>query len=56
MQHAIVTAGPIAASSGHHFSIGPWIIVPILMLVAIFGTVIFGIKDRRRRRAGRAPQ
>lgn len=43
---AVLTA---AATSGHHFHIGPWIIVPILILVAIIGTPIYVIRDRKRR-------
>jgi hypothetical protein len=45
------TSPLIAAASGHHFSIGPWIIVPILILVAIIGTIVYVVKDRQERRS-----
>jgi hypothetical protein len=49
MHPTIATAAQIAATSGRHFSIGPWIIVPILILAAIIGTIIYVVKDRQRR-------
>jgi Flp pilus assembly protein TadB len=39
------------ASGGQTFHIGPWIIVPILILIAIIGTPIYIVRDRRKRRA-----
>jgi Flp pilus assembly protein TadB len=33
-----------------NFHIGPWIIVPILILIAIIGTLIYIVRDRRKRR------
>ncbi|HJS93648.1 MAG TPA: hypothetical protein VJ741_05250 [Solirubrobacteraceae bacterium] len=45
------TSPLIAAASGQHFSIGPWIIVPILILAAIVGTIVYVVKDRRKRRS-----
>jgi len=39
-----------AASSDRTFHIGPWIIVPIIILAAIIGTPIYVIRDRRKRR------
>lgn len=50
MHPALVTAVLIVATSGSHFHIGPWIIVPILMLAAIVGTIVWAVRDRRRRR------
>ena len=50
MHPTIATTSLIAATSGRHFSIGPWIIVPILILAAIIGTIIYVVKDRQRRR------
>ena len=47
---ALVAAVLIAATSGRHFSIGPWIIVPILILAAIVGTIVWAVRDRSRRR------
>jgi 4-hydroxybenzoate polyprenyltransferase len=51
LYRTITTAALIAATSGRHFSIGPWIIVPILILAAIIGTIIYVVKDRQNRRA-----
>lgn len=39
-----------AASSGKHFSIGPWIIVPIVILAAIVAVPVYVVRDRRKRR------
>jgi hypothetical protein len=39
-----------AAGDGNHFSVGPWIIVPILILAAIIATPIYVVRDRRKRR------
>ena len=52
MPPTITTATLIAATSGRHFSIGPWIIVPILILAAIIGTIVYAVKDRQKRRSG----
>lgn len=41
------------SSNGHHFHIGPWIIVPILILIAIIAAPIYVIRDRRKRRSGK---
>jgi ABC-type Fe3+-siderophore transport system permease subunit len=54
MHHQILIAGTllaVTADNSKHFHIGPWIIVPILILVAIIGTPIFVIRDRRKRRS-----
>jgi hypothetical protein len=51
MHPTIATAALIAATSGRHFSIGPWIIVPILILAAIIGTIIYVVNDRQKRHA-----
>jgi len=50
MHPTVATVTVIAANSGQHFSIGPWIIVPILILAAIIGTIIYVVKDRQKRR------
>ncbi len=52
MHPTIATAALITATSGRHFSIGPWIIVPILILAAIIGAIIYVVKDRQKRRSG----
>jgi hypothetical protein len=52
MNHIPVHVMLLAASaSGKSFHIGPWIIVPLLFLLAIIGTPIFILRDRRKRRA-----
>ena len=54
MHHQIVVAATLLAATSNnskHFHIGPWIIVPILILVAIIGTPIYVIRDRRQRRS-----
>jgi hypothetical protein len=38
------------------FHIGPWIIVPILILIAIIGTPIYIVRDRRKRRSKQRTQ
>ncbi|GEM_PF-6848863 len=50
---AAVTLLATAGNNGKHFHIGPWIIVPILILVAFIGTAIFIVRDRRKRRSSR---
>jgi hypothetical protein len=52
MHLATSTPALIAATSGQHFSIGPWIIVPILILAAIVATIVYVVKDRQKRRSG----
>jgi hypothetical protein len=47
--HAMLLASP--AASGKHFHVGPWIIVPLLFLLAIIGTPVYLIRDRRKRRS-----
>ena len=54
MHHQIVVAAALLAATGNnstYFHIGPWIIVPILILVAVIGTPIYVIRDRRQRRS-----
>ena len=51
MHPTIATAALIAATSGQHFSIGPWIIVPILILAAIVGTIVFAVREHQKRHA-----
>lgn len=41
----------VAAKSADSFHIGPWIIVPILIIAAIIVTPIYIVRDRRKRRA-----
>jgi hypothetical protein len=39
------------ADDSKHFSIGPWIIVPILIVAVIIAIPVYIVKDRRKRRA-----
>lgn len=48
-QHLQLAAAVIAATSSHHFHIGPWIIVPILALAAIVAIPVYILRDRRKR-------
>ncbi|HEX4306121.1 MAG TPA: hypothetical protein VHZ54_08805 [Solirubrobacterales bacterium] len=45
----------IAAATNHTFHIGPWIVVPLLLLAALIATPIYVVRDRRRRRSGDEP-
>jgi hypothetical protein len=54
MHHQLVTAATLLAATADStktFHIGPWIIFPILILIAIIGTPIYITRDRRKRRA-----
>jgi hypothetical protein len=51
MSHALITTMALATTTGRTFHIGPWIIIPLLLLVALIGTPIYVIRDRRRRRS-----
>jgi Flp pilus assembly protein TadB len=56
MHHQMLLAATLlaaTANSSKHFHIGPWIIVPILILIAIIGTPVYVIRDRRTRRSDR---
>jgi hypothetical protein len=43
----------LAATTDRTFHIGPWIVVPILILAAAIGTPIYIVRDRGRRRAAK---
>jgi hypothetical protein len=51
MHPALITAMVAASSTGRHFHIGPWIIVPILILAAIAGTIVYAVRDHHKRHA-----
>lgn len=52
MHHQLIFAAALlAAASGKGFRLGPWIIVPILILAALIATPVYVIRDRRRRRS-----
>jgi Flp pilus assembly protein TadB len=56
MHHQMLIAATqlaATANNSQHFHVGPWIIVPILILIAIIGTPIYVIRDRRKRRSTR---
>ena len=56
MHHQMLIAATLLAATANnskHFHIGPWIIMPILILVAVIGTPINVIRDRRKRRSNR---
>jgi Flp pilus assembly protein TadB len=50
--HLLLAATLLAttANNTEHFSIGPWIIVPILILAAIVAVPVYVMRDRRKRR------
>jgi len=53
MHHQILLAATLlatTASNTRHFHIGPWIIVPILILAAIIAIPIYIVRDRRKRK------
>jgi Flp pilus assembly protein TadB len=51
MRHQMLIAATLlAATNSNHFHVGPWTIVPILILIAIIGSPIYVIRDRRKRR------
>ena len=51
MHPALATVVTAAATTGRHFHIGPWIIVPILIVAAIAGTIVFAVRDHNKRHA-----
>lgn len=51
MSHALITSLALTAAAGQKFHIGPWIIVPLLLVIAIIGTPIYVVRDRRKRRS-----
>jgi hypothetical protein len=53
VHHQMFAATLLAATAGNskHFHIGPWIIVPVLILIAVIGTPIYVIRDQRKRRS-----
>ena len=51
MHPALATAITAASSTGRHFHIGPWIIVPILIVAAIADAIVFAVRDHNKRHA-----
>jgi len=50
VSHALITT-LVTATTTEKFHIGSWIIIPILFLIAVIGTPIYVVRDRRRRRS-----
>ncbi len=50
--HLLLAATLLAttANNTEHFSIGPWIFVPILIFAAIVAVPVYVMRDRRKRR------
>lgn len=50
--HLLLAATLLAttANSTKHFHLGPWIIVPILIVLAIIAVPVYIVRDRRKRR------
>lgn len=49
MHPALVTTMVAASSSGQQFQIGPWIIVPVLIVAAIVGAIVFAVREHQKR-------
>ena len=49
MHYQLLVSATLLAANNFH--VGPWIIVPIIFLIAIIGTPIYVIRDRRKRRS-----
>ena len=47
----LMATTPLAATvhNSKHFHIGPWVIVPVLILIAVIGTPIYVMRDRHKR-------
>jgi hypothetical protein len=53
MHHNLPLATTLLATTANntkHFHIGPWIIVPILIVAAIIAVPVYIVRDRRQRR------
>ena len=53
MHHHLLLAATLLAATANntkHFHIGPWIIVPILIIAAIIAVPVCIVRDRRKRR------
>ena len=59
MDHQLLIATTLLSATAKTtttFHIGPWIIAPILILIAIIGTPIYVVRDRRKRRSEQRSQ
>ncbi len=50
MSHPLIATPGLTAAATQTFHLGPWIIVPLLLLAALIGTPIYIVRDRRKRR------
>ena len=53
MHHHLLLAATLLATTANntkHFHIGPWIIVPILIVAAIIAVPVYIVRDQRKRR------
>lgn len=53
MHHQLLLAATLLATTaknGHHLSVGPWIIAPILIVAAITAIPIYIVRNHRKRR------
>jgi uncharacterized membrane protein SirB2 len=54
MHQQLLTAASLLAATANNtktFHIGPWIIVPILIVIVVIAAPIYIVRDRRKRRA-----
>jgi hypothetical protein len=54
MHHHLLLAATVLATTANntkHFHVGPWSIVPILIMAVIIALPIYIVRDRRQRRA-----
>jgi hypothetical protein len=51
MTNTLIATLSLAATTKETFHLGPWIIVPLLLLAALIGTPIYILRDRRKRRS-----
>jgi uncharacterized membrane protein len=52
MHYHLLLATPLLATTANgtkHFHLGPWIIVPILIVAAIVAVAVYMVRSRRRR-------
>lgn len=51
MTHELIATLILATTNNKTFHIGPWIIVPILLIAIVIGAPIYIVRDRRKRRS-----
>lgn len=52
MHHHLLLAAPVLATADNtkHFHVGPWIVVPILIVAAIIAVSVYLVRKGRQRR------